>query len=173
MLYTASRDRLIKIWNVEYAKLRGCEQRPGRGNGDRESQEAGVNLIANLDDHSDWVNKVIYISAANTLLSCSNDTTIRVWRLKSNKEYLAKNKMFREKNSNRQVYKQHAVSTFQDHTDYVRTMDYSEKMGRLFSASDDGKILYWDLHVEKILQKYANYDATGNLSGIEKPKSSR
>lgn len=42
-------------------------------------------------------------------------------------------------------------------------MDYSNQMGQLFTASDDGKVLLWDLHVEKLLQKYANYDETGNI----------
>ena len=44
-------------------------------------------------------------------------------------------------------------------------MDYSSQLGRLFSASDDGKLYLWDLHVEKIMQKYANYDETGTLNG--------
>ena len=43
-------------------------------------------------------------------------------------------------------------------------MDYAPSMGRLFSASDDGKIFLWDLNVEKIAQKYANFDETGNFS---------
>ena len=38
-------------------------------------------------------------------------------------------------------------------------------MGRLFSASDDGKVALWDLHSEKLMQKYQNYDETGNING--------
>lgn len=49
-------------------------------------------------------------------------------------------------------------------------MDYCENLGRIFSASDDGKVLLWDLQVEKIIQKYANLDKTGNLEGLEKPR---
>ena len=33
--------------------------------------------------------------------------------------------------------------------------------GRLFSASDDGKILMWDLSVEKLLQKYEVVEKEG------------
>ena len=38
-------------------------------------------------------------------------------------------------------------------------------MGRLFSASDDGKVSLWDLHSEKLMQKYQNFDETGNING--------
>lgn len=38
-------------------------------------------------------------------------------------------------------------------------------MGRLFSASDDGKVSLWDLHSEKLMQKYQNFDDTGNING--------
>ena len=125
----------------------------------------GVNLLANLDEHSDWVNKVIHIESANTLLSCSNDTTIRVWRLKSNEDYIKRNQYLYEKKQGRQTYRQQSISVLHNHTDYVRTMDYSVNLGSLFSASDDGKIFLWDLNVAKIMQKYSNFDETGSLSG--------
>ena len=41
-----------------------------------------------------------------------------------------------------------------DHTDYVRTIDYSRQRGSLFSASDDGTLSIWDLNAEKLMQKY-------------------
>ena len=87
-LFTASRDRLIKLWSVDYSRLDDSVIQPGRANGD---QSTGVDLLANLDEHTDWVNKVIHIEPVNTLISCSNDTTIRVWRLRSNEDYITKN----------------------------------------------------------------------------------
>ena len=36
--------------------------------------------------------------------------------------------------------------------------------GRLFSASDDGKVLMWDLSVEKLLQKYEIAEKEGGYS---------
>jgi WD40 repeat protein len=61
-LLTASRDRLIKLWHIDYNK--------------KES------LLANLDSHTDWVNQIKLIpEARNTLVSCSNDTTIKIWKL--------------------------------------------------------------------------------------------
>jgi len=68
MMFTASRDRLIKLWSVSFSQ----DQR----------KETGSRLLTNFDGHMDWVNQVKYIEEANTLVSCSNDSTIKVWRLK-------------------------------------------------------------------------------------------
>ena len=46
-------------------------------------------------------------------------------------------------------------------------------MGRLFSASDDGKLFMWDLHVEKILHKYNTFDEEKNEKVNEKSKAER
>ena len=51
-----------------------------------------LELIADLDGHTDWVNQVKLIEEVNTLVSCSNDTTIRIWRFKSNEKYHERNK---------------------------------------------------------------------------------
>ena len=55
----------------------------------------------------------------------------------------------------------------------MRTIDYAVNMGRLFSASDDGKLLLWDLSVEKVASKYSSYDETGNFSGYLPDKSDK
>ena len=79
-VFSASRDRLIKLWDVDYSKLTQNSLSPGE-------PQPGVNLLVDLDSHTDWVNQIKLIEPANTLISCSNDTTIKVWRLKSNEEY--------------------------------------------------------------------------------------
>ena len=40
MIYTASRDRLIKVWHCNYPTKK-------------------VHLLADLDEHADWVNQII------------------------------------------------------------------------------------------------------------------
>ena len=40
-------------------------------------------------------------------------------------------------------------STLNDHEDYIRTLVFASKVDRLFSASDDGKVLMWDMNAEK------------------------
>ena len=34
-----------------------------------------------MDEHTDWVNQLIYIQESDCLVSCSNDTTIKLWML--------------------------------------------------------------------------------------------
>ena len=47
-------------------------------------QTQGVSLLADFDGHTDWVNQIKLIEEVNTAISCSNDTTIRIWRYESN-----------------------------------------------------------------------------------------
>lgn len=44
-----------------------------------------------LDEHTDWINKIIYLKESNSLLSCSNDTQIKLWKLPENTEELREN----------------------------------------------------------------------------------
>ena len=37
--------------------------------------------LMQLDEHTDWVNQLIYLPTSEALLSCSNDTTIKLWML--------------------------------------------------------------------------------------------
>lgn len=56
------------------------------------------------------------------------------------------------------IKSQGPFSVLKDHTDYVRTIDYSVQKGSLFSASDDGQLYMWDLSAEKLIQKYSFHD---------------
>ena len=73
---------MIKLWTVDYDTINGQVVSPQRAYDSK--PKSSINLLANLDEHTDWVNKVIYIEPVNTLLSCSNDTSLRVWKLKGN-----------------------------------------------------------------------------------------
>lgn len=140
VLFTASRDRLIKLWSVSF----GSKQ---------------PRLLTNFDGHMDWVNQIKLIEEANTLVSCSNDTTVRVWRLKQLDEYMH-GQPKKDKHGRLIPCEQGPFSNLCDHTDYVRTIDYSRHRGSLFSAADDGTLAMWDLNAEKLLQKY-NYADQG------------
>lgn len=76
------------------------------------------------------------------MLSCSNDTTIKLWKIpeRENTEpntEIADNKATTELN---------CFYTFDGHQDYVRAMAYSRDRRRLFSVSDDGKLIISDLN---------------------------
>ena len=121
-VFSASRDRLIKLWHVEQASKK-------------------MELVTDLDSHTDWVNQIVLIpEARNTLVSCSQDTTIKIWKLDQFNSIKEK--------------KLAPISTLQDHEDSVRCISYSKQTGKLFSAADDGQIFMWDMSCEKLLQKY-------------------
>ena len=86
-----------------------------------------------MDEHTDWVNQLIYLNEPNTLLSCSNDTSIKVWKLQPEEstEFVALNSFY----------------TMDFHNDYVRAMSYSAPSSKLFSVSDDGRLIISDLNM--------------------------
>ena len=86
-LFTASRDRLIKIWHVDYTKMQSSMT---------SANMKGCTPIADLDDHTDWVNQIKLIEEVNTLVSCSNDTTIRIWRYRSLDSYIRRNEALKQ-----------------------------------------------------------------------------
>lgn len=49
------------------------------------SASAGGNTylkpMMQMDEHTDWVNQLIYLENTEAVVSCSNDTTIKLWML--------------------------------------------------------------------------------------------
>lgn len=54
-LYTGGRDAVIRVWNAETGQW-----------------------IANMDHHQNWVSEIVLCCNNRNLLSCSNDTTVKV-----------------------------------------------------------------------------------------------
>lgn len=86
----------------------------------------------------------MFINSAGTLVSCSNDTTLKVWRVHD--AYQNKHKRIAP------------ISTLDDHDDYVRAIAYSPVQGKLFSAADNGVINLWDMTSERLVQRYKGID---------------
>ncbi|KAL3311262.1 WD repeat-containing protein 48, partial [Cichlidogyrus casuarinus] len=57
-LYTAGRDSIIRIWNLN---------------------EAQDPYYQSMEHHSDWVNDIVLCCDGRNLISASNDTTVKVW----------------------------------------------------------------------------------------------
>lgn len=57
-LYTAGRDSIIRIWNLE------------------NSEDP---YIQSMEHHTDWVNDIVLCSGGNNLISASSDNTVKVW----------------------------------------------------------------------------------------------
>lgn len=84
-----------------------------------------------MDEHTDWVNQISYLEDSNTLLSCSNDTTVKIWKMPD--EAVS--------SSQTEPVSLGSFHTLDHHDDYVRAMSYSAEANRLFSVSDDGTLV--------------------------------
>ncbi len=101
-------------------------------------------LKANFENHIDWVNDIQIDKKRNLMISCSNDKTIKLWKIPdlSSKD---------SPNGFESYYS--TMSLNKMHGDYIKAIAYSEKSGNLFSASLDGRILMTNL---ESLLKYPN-----------------
>jgi len=138
----------LKMHAVGYRK----NQQGSLGLFSAENQEL-VSSIENV--HKRWINHVIWVEKWNAIVTCSNDTKIKVFSVKEEGANL--------KN----------IATFRGHTNLVRCIKYLDSEDLLVSAGDDPDIKIWDM---KGLKRFATISTNGatNMDGsiayIEKDK---
>lgn len=102
-LFTGSRDGTLKRWALA---------------------EDGATCSATFESHVDWVNDAV-LTGSNTLVSCSSDTTVKVWNGLS---------------------EGYCIKTLRQHSDYVTTLASAEKNSNVIaSAGLGGEVFIWDL----------------------------
>jgi len=77
--------------------------------------------------HKKWINHVIWVEQKNFIVTCSNDTKIKVFAVR-NKGHLLKE-----------------IATFRGHKNLVRCVKYIPEEDILISAGDDPNLKVWDL----------------------------
>lgn len=75
-------------------------------------------------------------------MSCSNDTTIKIWQLKE---------LYEETSFGNERRNIRSLLTLDEDYDYVRAIDYSQYTNYLFSAADNGIVRKWDINVGLII----------------------
>ncbi|MCD9639338.1 hypothetical protein HAX54_023778 [Datura stramonium] len=102
-LFTGSRDGTLKRWELA---------------------EDGATCCATFESHVDWVNDAV-LTGNNTLVSCSSDTTVKVWNGLSEGS---------------------CIRTLRQHSDYVTCLASAEKNSNVVaSAGLGGEVYIWDL----------------------------
>lgn len=91
------------------------------------------------------------------MLSCSNDTTVKLWKVPG------RDAAEGDKSNAEELTKLNCFYSFDGHQDYVRAMAYSRERRRLFSVSDDGKLIISDLNQQKIVQEYSSHKSRHNF----------
>lgn len=91
-------------------------------------------LLMNLEEHVDWVNDLLYLPSG-VLVSCSSDTTVKVWNIKDAVSAYGEFRIPRG-----------SSNTLAEHTDYVKALTAVDShSGIVASGSLDGKIVIWDI----------------------------
>ncbi|PAA61699.1 hypothetical protein BOX15_Mlig003646g2 [Macrostomum lignano] len=121
-LFTAGRDSIIRIYNT--------------ANPDEP-------YLQSMEHHTDWVNDIVLCCSRKNLISCSSDTTVKVW------------------NSSRGF----CMSTLRTHKDYVRALAYAKHKELVASAGLDKAIYIWDVNVLTALTASNNTVTTSSLAG--------
>ncbi|KAI4302976.1 hypothetical protein MLD38_038661 [Melastoma candidum] len=104
-VYTGSRDGTLKRWALD---------------------ESATSCSATFASHVDWVNDAVIVGD-NTLVSCSSDTTLKVWNCLSDGT---------------------CTATLRQHSDYVISLAVAEKNSNIVaSGALGGEVLIWDLEV--------------------------
>ena len=125
-----------------------------------------------MDEHTDWVNQLIYLENTEAVVSCSNDTTIKLWMLPFTGGNLLPELSQAERDmggtsastvgpatspvpgAGGAALRVNSFYTIDSHQDYVRAMAYSKEPGRLFSISDDGQLMIHDLSEQGMVAEY-------------------
>ena len=133
LLFTGGRDGVVRSWRVDKnGYLLGKTSNIINEHGLRTEKVVATECVHQLDDHSDWVNGLIWLGSHERLISCSSDTTLKVWG-KS-----------RDGGGGRGGMR--CIETLDRHTDYVKAVDIlDESRGFVASGSLDGRVLIWDV----------------------------
>ncbi|XP_020579105.1 WD repeat-containing protein 48 [Phalaenopsis equestris] len=101
-LFTGSRDGTLKRWAIA---------------------DDDASFIATYESHVDWVNDAVL--AGNTLVSCSSDTTVKVWNTLSDGV---------------------CTRTLRQHSDYVTCLAAVEKNSNVVASGGlGGEVFIWDI----------------------------
>ena len=117
VLYSGGRDGCIRQWDVQGAGAPGrCRQL--------------------FQGHNDWVTGVVSTADGRNMVSCSHDTSLKVWHANS----------FQPGNGEEGAIKLcRPICSMVHHTDYVKGIAYSPASGQVASVGLDGNLFVWDL----------------------------
>lgn len=137
-LFTAGRDGTVRAWS-----LPAVDKLTAEGPSSAEtSNPAPLKCTNTFDEHVDWVNDVLLVTGYERLVSCSSDTTVKVWNPNDSAR---------------------ALRTLVAHTDYVKAL--APVRNGVASGSLDSRVLVWDLVTGRIAVKCGTDVEDGQRNG--------
>lgn len=103
-----------------------------------------LNLFRILKGHEGNVNSVIFLSDNNTIISGSDDGTIKIWDIESNKLLLT---LIHEKLTGKQNYK-------------INSLSISNNNELLATAADNKRLKIWDLQKQKLVTTLQSHNSS-------------
>lgn len=118
-LFTAGRDGTVRSWKLPSVSY----QSPNTAVANTSLNGPPIAKASRtFDEHVDWVNDVVLVKGYERLVSCSSDTTLKVWNVGDARK---------------------SLRTLVEHTDYVKALALVPN--GVASGSLDGRVLVWDL----------------------------
>ncbi len=120
VLFSAGRDGVISAWDQNVA-LANKQSQPMD---DVQNPSNRTTFRKEIQAHTHWVNAILMANFNEALVSCSSDTTVKMWR----------------------PYSDSPVESIGDHTDYVKCLAIPHQSSTwVASGGLDRKIKLWDL----------------------------
>ncbi|KAK2162968.1 hypothetical protein NP493_1494g00050 [Ridgeia piscesae] len=107
---------------------------------------AGQLLTARNNAHTDCVNCIRFLDS-RMFASCSDDTTVRLWDVRSLK---------------------YNVRTLHGHSNWVKNVEYAPSLGLLVTSGFDGSIYTWDIN--RYAEGVTQFDTVFQMSGLMRTK---
>ena len=98
--------------------------------------DGNYDCVKTLRGHDHNISKVAFLSSGGVVVSCSRDTTIKLW----------------------QVDTGYCIQTLKEHTDWIRDLDISYNGTLLASCGNDQSIRVWNVSTGKSILVLKEHD---------------
>lgn len=129
-LFTAGRDGTVREWAPIPTTAHAAETLSVGSRRDLAAVPRADAAKTTFDEHVDWVNGLVLLHGGERLVTCSSDTTVKVWNT---------------------AQPSGTLRTLTAHTDYVKALAHTPN--GVASASLDGRVLVWDLVTGRVRQQ--------------------
>lgn len=133
-LFTAGRDGTVRSWQLPPNNRLFNKTFP--------PSKTPIKAALTFSEHTDWVNDVLLLANLERIVSCSSDTTLKVWNASDSAR---------------------SLRTLTDHTDYVKVLAHIPN--GVASGALDARVLVWDLVLGRIRVACTNENEESGANG--------
>ncbi|CAD8179317.1 unnamed protein product [Paramecium pentaurelia] len=134
-IMVSTNESIIEVWNFNNGRLE---------------------LLQSLNQHTGWVNALMFSKKQNSFISCSSDKTIRIWKDQGGNDWIGS-------------------FPYEQHTHKVLCMTVNQNEDQVFSGSQDKTIIVWKLDFDKneLIYQYSLEKHDYDIYGLSLNQSER